>query len=98
LGLLPLPAGSGRLENLNAYILQKNSLGAVLAEGPGLVIFDADYGPGVTMDSPPTNLDLVVPSEEIPALEQVISEIKPSGPGEQPTRQAVHGFFQDKFS
>jgi protein-glutamine gamma-glutamyltransferase len=97
LGLLPLPTGSGRLENLNAYILQKNSLGAVLEEGPGLVIFDADYGPGVTMDSPPTNLDLVVPPEEIPALEQVISEIKPSGPEEQQTRQAVHGFFQDKF-
>jgi hypothetical protein len=39
--LLPLPTGSGRLENLPAYILQKNSEGAVLAEGPGLVIFDA---------------------------------------------------------
>ena len=98
LGLLPLPTGSGQLENLNAYILQKNSLGAVLAEGPGLVIFDADYGPGVTMDSPPTNLDLDVPAEEIPALEQVISEIKSSEAGEQLTLQAVHGFFQDKFS
>jgi hypothetical protein len=98
LGLLPLPTGSGQLENLDAYILQKNSLGAVLEEGPGLVIFDADYGPGVTMDFPPTKMDLSVPPDEIPALEQVISEIKPSGPEEQLTLQAVNGFFQDKFS
>jgi len=27
----------------------------VLAEGPGLVIFDALYGPGATIDSPPEN-------------------------------------------
>ncbi len=98
LGLLPLPTGSARLEKLNAYILQKNSLGAVLAEGPGLMVFDANYGPGITMDSPPTNQDLAVPSEEIPALEQVMAEIKPSGPREQQVLQAVHGFFQDKFS
>ena len=44
--LLPLPTGSGRLENLYAYILQENSEGAVLAEGPGLVIFDALLRPG----------------------------------------------------
>src|ERR1019366_1473265 len=37
-GLLPLPAGSGRLENLPAYLLQRNDEGAVLAEGPGLRI------------------------------------------------------------
>ncbi|HWH71111.1 MAG TPA: hypothetical protein VNT26_17115, partial [Candidatus Sulfotelmatobacter sp.] len=39
--LLPLPSGSGSLENLPAYGLQKSGLGAVLAEGPGLVLFDA---------------------------------------------------------
>ena len=63
--LLPLPTGCGRLENLNAYILQKNSEGAVLAEGPGLVIFDARYGPGATIDAPPdastNHLDQKVP-------------------------------------
>ena len=54
-----LPPGSGRLENLSAFTLAKNSLGAVLAQGPGLVIFDALYRPRETIDSPPiptTNL------------------------------------------
>ena len=53
LGLLPLPDGSARLENLPAYVVQSNSLGAVLAEGPGLVQFDAVFGPGRTIDTPP---------------------------------------------
>ncbi len=52
LGLLPLPTGSGRLENLRVFVLKMNSLGAVLAEGPGLVNFTAAYGPGPTMDEP----------------------------------------------
>jgi len=51
--VLPLPAGVGRLEKLPAYVLSTNSAGAVLAEGPGLVIFDALYNPYSTLDSPP---------------------------------------------
>ncbi len=43
-GLLPLPLDCDRLDNLPAYALYKNSVGAVLAEGPGLVIFDAGCG------------------------------------------------------
>ena len=55
-GLLPLPSGSTRLDNLTLYSLQTNSLGAVSAEGPGLVQFDVTYGPGATIDSlPETN-------------------------------------------
>jgi len=52
-GMLPLPTGSARLERLPAYGLKMNSAGCVLAQGPGLVIFDAAYGPGKTFDSAP---------------------------------------------
>jgi len=52
-GLLPVPAGVGRMEKLPAYLLSYNSAGAVLAVGPGLVIFDAHYNPDSTLDSPP---------------------------------------------
>jgi hypothetical protein len=52
-GLLPLPSGTTRLEKLFAYQIDKNSAGAVMAHGPGLVIFDARYGPGETIDMPP---------------------------------------------
>jgi hypothetical protein len=105
--LLPLPTGSGRLENLNAYVLQKNSEGAVLAEGPGLVIFDAHYGPGAMIDAPPddnltaTNLDYLVPTNslsEIAALDSVISEMKISGTNEEQKRLAIQNFFAGKFT
>jgi hypothetical protein len=95
--LLPLPTGSGRLENLSAFVLYKNSLGAVLAEGPGLVVFDALYGPGPTIDSPGnTNEDLYVPPKEIPALEQVIAELQLKPQNRKQALRAISGFFQDK--
>src|SRR5262249_38836452 len=61
-GLLPLPKGSARLEQLPAFILHKSPLGSVLAEGPNLVIFDACYSPEASMDSPPNQEDLEVAS------------------------------------
>jgi hypothetical protein len=102
--LLPLPSGSGRLENLNAYVLHRNSEGAVLAEGPGLLIFDARYGPGATIDAAPednlavTNLDYLVPTNEIPALDSVISEMNVSGTNEEQKLLAVQHFFASKFT
>lgn len=52
-GLLPLPTGTTRFEKLFAFQVEKNSAGAVMVHGPGLVIFDARYGPGETIDLPP---------------------------------------------
>jgi hypothetical protein len=52
-GLLPLPSGTARLQKLPAFGLKMNSAGAVMAQGPGLVIFDAHYSSGPTYDSPP---------------------------------------------
>jgi hypothetical protein len=103
-GLLPLPSGSSQLENLPAVMLEINKHGAVLAAGPGLVIFDAHYGPGATIDSAPditrteTNLDFLVPSNEIPALDSVISEMKISGTNEEQKLLAVQNFFSGKFT
>jgi hypothetical protein len=105
--LLPLPPGSGRLEKLNAFDLQRNNEGAVLAEGPGLVIFDAHYGPGATIDAAPdnnlmaSNLDFLVPTNslaEITALDSIISEMKISGTNEEQKLLAVQNFFSSKFT
>jgi len=98
-GLLPLPPGSGRLDNLFVFTPpQRNDLGAVLAEGPGLVVFDARYGPGFTFDSPPnTNLDLAVDPKEAPALDQIINEIGPMGADEEQRLETIRRFFQNKY-
>jgi hypothetical protein len=98
-GLLPLPEDTGRLEKLAAFDLQKSSLGAVMASGPGLVVFDALHGPGPTLDGPAnTTSDLSVPSRETNALAKVVSELRLN---EQNTDQALRAltlFFQKEFS
>jgi hypothetical protein len=96
--LLPLPEDCGRLENLPLYGLQNNSAGAVLATGPGLVVFDALYGPGPKMDSPSDHdQDLSVPGNESNALAQVVSELQLASTNLESTLQAVHDFFHGKF-
>ncbi|MEJ0088797.1 MAG: transglutaminase domain-containing protein [Limisphaerales bacterium] len=103
-GLLSLPTGSGRLENvpLDVASIKTNSTGAMLASGPGLMIFDALYGPGATIDSPPDNstnhLDMIVPTNEAPALEKIISELNISGASEEQKLMAMQQFFAEKFS
>jgi hypothetical protein len=98
-GLLPLPTGSSELDNFNAYILRKNALGDVLAEGPGLVLFDAYYGPGASFESPPdTNRDYYVPTNEAPALKQVIAEMNITSRDQQKTLNSVANFFQRNFT
>jgi transglutaminase-like putative cysteine protease len=97
--LLPLPAGSGRLEHLPAYLLSKNSSGAVLADGPGLVIFDARFGPGQTMDYPPEPRDdLFVNPREADAVDRVIAELGLTGRDTQQAMRALAAFFQNKFT
>jgi hypothetical protein len=96
-GLLPLPVDSDYLDQLPAYVLQNNSLGAVLAEGPGLVIFNAAYGSGTTMDSPPGANDLEVPPPEQPALDEVAAELAAGGLGEAQKIEAVSHYFAANY-
>lgn len=100
-GLLPLPSGSGQLENLLASAVKKNSLGTVVAEGLGLAMFDARFGLGATLDSPAnTNEDCDVFIKEVPALQQVLSELQLTNRA-QSLDQAlfrVNAFFQSKFN
>jgi hypothetical protein len=102
-GLLPLPSGCSRLEHvpLNVASIKMNRLGAVLASGPGLLIFNARFGSGQTFDSPPdistNSFDLYVPSVEATTLDRVIAEIKISEADEEHKLQAVQRFFANKF-
>lgn len=69
-GLLPLPHGCGRLEELPAYLVRRNDLGTLLAQGPPLVIFDALSGPHSTVDAPPE-----IPPDPLPTqLQRAVSD------------------------
>ncbi len=98
-GLLPLPTGCCRLENLSAWSVEKNLLGAVVAQGPGLVVFDSVYGPGETIDAPPEREeDLDVPRTETNALNHVIEELHLQKGNRRQAVRALSMFFQEKFA
>ncbi|HEX4342959.1 MAG TPA: transglutaminase domain-containing protein, partial [Verrucomicrobiae bacterium] len=96
--LLPLPSGAGRLEHLSAYTLEKNPEGAIFARGPGLVIFDAHYGPGATMDSPVKDIDFDIPTNELPAIDTIVGELQVEGLSTKQKLERVQGFFQNNFT
>ncbi|MGH9646580.1 MAG: DUF4129 domain-containing transglutaminase family protein, partial [Bryobacteraceae bacterium] len=99
-GLLPLASGSGLLKNLSAYQVSKNALGAVLAEGPGMVVFDAFYGPGATLDSPPKlPEDTIVTPQEKKVIHQVALQLglREGEPAEEAV-QTLKRFFLNKFT
>ena len=97
--LLPLPEDCGQIDNLQAYSMRKNSAGAVRVEGPGVVVFDALYGPGPVIDSRPDEQDLSVPDNEMAALQKIISELHFPNTNSLAARlRVVDKFFQDKFS
>lgn len=98
-GLLPLPRGTGRLENLEAFYVQYNPLGEVIAQGPGVVVFDACYGPGPVIDAPadPHAGDLDVPYRERPALDEVIAELKVDGLTTNEIIKRVEDHFKQRF-
>jgi len=98
--LLPLPTGVARLEHLLAYNVWKSQMGAVLGEGPGLVVFDAHYGPGKTLDAPPgdDDEDVSVPERELPALEQVVEDLNLGGQNLDEALRTLGKFFTSEFT
>ncbi len=97
-GLLPLASGSGQLDHLPAYLLNKTKTGGVLAEGPGLVIFDDLYGQGETIDSLPEKPDDEhVPDKEKPAIEKIVDELGLAGKSTESKVNAIKQFFQTNF-
>lgn len=97
--LLPLPAGSGVLDNLAVFDLRNSKFGAVLAQGPGLVIFDSRYNQGPTLDSAPNySGDLDIPSKEEPALERAITEMRALPGDREQAMRKIREFFVEKFN
>jgi protein-glutamine gamma-glutamyltransferase len=97
-GLLALPQGAIRLEHLPAFLMSTNRLGVVrVDEGPGLVIYDASYRAGSTMDAPPDKDDLLVPRNEQGVLSNIVTELRLSGKPASDLLRAVGDFFSRDF-
>ena len=97
-GLLAVPQGIVRLENLAAYTLTTNRLGVVrVDEGPGLVIYDAYFAPTSTIDAPPEREDLTIPVSEDTTLSQIAVQLNFNGQTTNQILRTISAFFRDNF-
>ena len=97
-GLLPLPLGAARLEELPAFVLETNRLGAVRVDsGPGYVRFRVAYGEGASIDGPPDSDDLDVPPAERSGIGQIADELNLRSLKPNQALQAVSEFFASRF-
>lgn len=97
-GLLPLPLGAVRLENLPVFLLQTNALGMARSEeGPGFVQFQASFDQSRPLDRPPDANDLQIAHEERAGLQRVAAALSLPRPTPEETLQTVMNFFATGF-
>lgn len=94
-GLLPLPSGCSQVDNRLISSLERSPLGAVLVQGPGMVMLDAYYGPGPTLDALPVPYDLSV--RETAAVDATLAEFQPEGLSDPEKIAALQRFFNQHF-
>lgn len=97
-GILPLPHGTFEIDDMPGHV-QTNRLGTVLMEnGPGLADFRASFGPGRSIDSPPTPRDLSVDPAEEPVISNIVSELNLRNMTERQKIRAIERYFAANFT
>jgi protein-glutamine gamma-glutamyltransferase len=97
-GLLALPNGAARLDELMVVSLARSRLGAVrVDEGLGLVTYTAHFPRHGADDSPPTPGDVRVPPRETAAVTRVAAELGLGGRPAPEVIAAVRAHFLGRF-
>jgi hypothetical protein len=97
-GMLPLPRGTFRIENLPVEELHKHQLGAFrVNRGPGLIRYTARFAPGRSFEHPPGPADLLVPPDVALLMEGITTDLALQGaqPGE--VLKKLQQFFLTRF-
>ncbi len=98
-GVLTLPFGTARIENLPSQEIESNRLGVVrVVQGPGFYNLKAWHGPGASIDSLVNNDDLVVPDQEMAVCAQLVAELQLTNKTTIEARQGLERFFQRYFN
>jgi hypothetical protein len=96
-GLLALPNGAARLEQLLIVSLARNRFGAVrVDEGLGLVTYRAHF-PRRVAEAAPLPSDLRVPPREAPTIERVATELDLAGRPAAEVVSVLRGHFAGRF-
>ena len=98
-GMLALPNGAARLDELMVVGLSQNRLRAVrVEEGLGLVTYTAHFPDGGADESPPTPADLRVPAGDAEVAARVTGELRLRERESAEAVRAVRAYFLGRFS
>jgi len=97
-GLLAAPHGTFEVGN-SGSIVRTNRLGWIdLENAPGLVDCIARWGPGASLDPPPSPADLAVDPHETNVMAQVVADLGLKKMSERQRIRALTHFFADRFT
>jgi transglutaminase-like putative cysteine protease len=97
-GMVPLPDGTVRVEDLLALQMKRNRLGAVkVEESLGLVTYTAGVAPGRPLGAPPVETDFQLPKQEAPLLERIAGELGLRDRSSRDAVTAVRQYFGGVF-
>ncbi len=97
-GILKLPMGAFRIEELPVLTMEQNQYGTVKVEdGPGLVNYRVHYGGNGSIDSLPTEADLIIPPEEENGVQQTVAQLGIQTDSPQVITTRIASYFRKNF-
>ncbi len=97
-GILPLPTGAARLDDLPAAGAARNRLGVVRVDGgPDLLNYAVCYTPGESSDGLPDKDDLQIPAAEQKAVGEIIAAWGLSGQSPPAAARIIREQFATEF-
>lgn len=98
-GLLTLPDGTFKIDELAVNRLEKNKFGAVKVAGKvNDIDYQAYFNDELSLDNPPTAEDIEIPNQEKPALNQILNQLNVEGKSPQEIVNSVDRFFLKNFT
>jgi hypothetical protein len=98
-GLLTLPDGTYKIDELAVNRMEKNSFGAVKVAGKiNDINYQAYFNNQLSLDNPPTAEDLEIPNQEKPALNQILNQLNLTGKSPQEIANSLDRFFLKNFT
>lgn len=98
MGMLKMPGGACRIENLPDAKLERNALGAIKVDGPGLIAPKILFDPDISSDAPPDERDLAVSERETRAVMKTVDELGLSAEFPESAIKKTDAFFRDRFT
>lgn len=96
--VLALPLGTFRVFNLPANEFEVNRFGGVKVNGaPGMMVYQAQYSPMASWDSPPNNDDLQVPDNLNKLLSTIAFSLHLEDRSKEDALASIEGFFAENF-